>query len=120
MAFAASGEGKTSFIGGGGGLALRPAASTPNLKLAERARSVSGGGGGAAARHGAAIFRTVVVPGRDGGSVEEGRADGGVIEQLHLPWSHGQTDLVSGEAGFVKAGDWVAEGLLRSEGVMVQ
>ena len=50
--------------------------------------------------------------------------DGKAIDYLHLPWSHGQADLVSGgsdgRAGFVRAGEWAIEAMDRGEGVLVQ
>lgn len=54
--------------------------------------------------------------------------NGKTLEYLHLPWSHGQADLVSGAgaeekyggAGLIRGGDWVTEGLDRQVGVLVQ
>ena len=80
---------------------LRPAVSTPNLRLAA---------GGVAT--GKVEEKTYVLP------------NGRRMEYLHLPWSHGQADLVSGgeggQGGFTRAGEWVGEGLVRGEGVLVQ
>ncbi|CED84771.1 Dual specificity phosphatase [Phaffia rhodozyma] len=49
------------------------------------------------------------------------------LDYLHLPWSHGQADLVSGAglgrgrggAGLIRSGDWIAEGLAGGVGVLV-
>ena len=80
---------------------LRPAASTPNL----RGASAVGAGG-------KVQEKTYTLP------------NGRKMEYLHLPWSHGQADLVGGgeggESGFTRAGEWVGEGLVRGEGVLVQ
>lgn len=50
--------------------------------------------------------------------------NGSWIDYLHLPWSHGQADLVSGgedgQAGFIRAGKWARDGMGRGQGVLVQ
>lgn len=50
--------------------------------------------------------------------------NGKTIDYLHLPWSHGQADLVSGgvdgRAGFVRAGQWAMSAMDRGEGVLIQ
>lgn len=83
---------------------IRPATSTPNLRGASTTVSVGSGG--------KVEEKTYVLP------------NGKKMEYLHLPWSHGQADLVSGgeggESGFTRAGEWVGEGLVRGEGVLVQ
>lgn len=50
--------------------------------------------------------------------------NGSSIDYLHLPWSHGQADLVSGgedgQAGFIRAGKWARYGMDKGQGVLVQ
>lgn len=50
--------------------------------------------------------------------------NGKTLDYLHLPWSHGQADLVSGgedgQAGFVRAGEWAKAGMDSNHGVLVQ
>jgi tyrosine-protein phosphatase len=88
----------------GAGPMLRPAISTPNLREPGR-----GGRGGTGAKPAVAVEKTYSLP------------NGKQLEYLHLPWSHGQADLVPGRAsGFVKAGEFVAEGMSKRESVLVQ
>lgn len=88
-----------AYLNVGGPPVLKSAISTPNL------REVGGDGSDKPV----VVEKTYSLP------------NGKKLEYLHLPWSHGQADLVQGqEAGFSKAGEFINAGMSQGESVLVQ